>query len=134
MGDMNRRGKKGEQKQKSRRGDSTALESDVQHLTIGSDSGDDEDTVVCPLCGLVYPDTSGLWIGCDAGDTRFDLKCTNVDEDCIPAFFIVFPWKYRCNVKLYHHVVFKYELFRLFSVSKGKGCLIICTCVSQHHH
>ena len=84
MGDMNRRGKEGEQKQKSKRGVSTALESDLQHLTIDSDSGDDEDTAVCPLCGLVYPDTSRLWIGCDACDAWFDLKCTDVDDNCIP--------------------------------------------------
>ena len=84
MGDMNRRGKEGEQKQKSKRGDSTALESDLQHLTIDIDSCDDEDTAVCPLCGLVYPDTSRLWIGCDACDAWFDRKCTNVDEDYIP--------------------------------------------------
>lgn len=78
---MNRKGKEGEQKQKSKRGDSTAH---LQHLTIDSDSGDDEDTTVCPLCGLVYPDTSGLWIGCDACYAWLDLKCT---EDCIPDVY-----------------------------------------------
>ena len=81
---MNRRGQKDEQKRKSKRGDSTALKSDLQHLTIDSVSRDDEDTAACPLCGLVYPDTSGLWISCDAW---FDRKCTGVDEDCIPDVY-----------------------------------------------
>ena len=63
--------------QKSNRGDSTAVESDLQ-LNIYSDSGDNEDTAVGPLCGLVHPDTSGFLIGCDACDAWFDLKCTNI--------------------------------------------------------
>ena len=45
---MDRRGKRGEQKQKSRRGNSTALECDLQH-----DSSDKEDTAVCPSCGIL---------------------------------------------------------------------------------
>ena len=60
LGDMNRREKEGKQKQRAKKQDSTALESDLKHLTIDRDSGNDEDTGVCPLCGLVCPDIRGL--------------------------------------------------------------------------
>ena len=60
MGDVEMRGKEGEQKQKSKRKKLTELERDLQHLTIDSDSGGDEDTAMCPSCGLVYPDMRGL--------------------------------------------------------------------------
>ena len=89
MGDMKMRGKEGKQNRKSKREKLTALDKDLQHLNIDShsDSSSDEDTAVCPLCGLVYPDTSGLWIGCDACDAWFDIKCTDVDENCIPDVY-----------------------------------------------
>ena len=85
--DMKRRGKEGNQKEKSKREKLTALERDLQRLTIDSDSSSDQDTAVCPSCGLIYPDTSGLWIVCDACDAWFDLKCTDVDENCIPDVY-----------------------------------------------
>ena len=85
--DMKRRGKEDNQKEKSKREKLTALERDLQRLTIDSDSSSDQDTAVCPSCGLIYPDTSGLWIGCDVCDAWFDLKCTDVDENCIPDVY-----------------------------------------------
>ena len=78
MGDINRREKAGEQKQKSKGGDLTALERDMEQVVFDSDLGDNEDTAICPLCVLVYCDMSGVWIGCNSCDAWFDLKCTDV--------------------------------------------------------
>ena len=79
-------GKKGKMRRDTvRKKDTTTLDTDLEHLNLGS--SDEEDTAVCPLCGLVYPDTSGLWIGCDRCDSWFDIKCTDVDEKCIPDVY-----------------------------------------------
>ena len=80
------KGKKGKMRRDTvRKKDTTTLDTDLEHLNLGSSN--EEDTAVCPLCGLVYPDTSGLWIGCDRCDSWFDIKCTDVDEKCIPDVY-----------------------------------------------
>ena len=41
------------------------VEDALQDLTIHSDSLEDEDRAICPICSLVYPDDGGFWIACD---------------------------------------------------------------------
>ena len=38
-------------------------------------SDEDEDRAVC---GIIYPDDSGFWIGCDGCNDCFDFKSTNI--------------------------------------------------------
>ena len=56
-----------------------SVEDVLQGLTIdSSNSGDEEDRAVCPLCGLIYPDDGGFWVGCDGCDDWYDLKYTGI--------------------------------------------------------
>ena len=55
----------------------------LQDLTDESDhenshSDEDEDRALCLICGLIYPDDGGFWIGCNGCNDWFDLKSTDV--------------------------------------------------------
>ena len=81
-----------ERKQRPKRGNvgdtnGRKVEDALQDLTIHSDSLEDEneDSAICPICSLVYPDDVGFWIACDGCNDWFDLKCTDVeDEEHVP--------------------------------------------------
>ena len=50
-------------------------------------------TQLCPLCGLLYPDAGGLWIGCDGCDAWFDIKCT---EDSVITVGNIVSFSHVC--------------------------------------
>ena len=61
------------------------VEDALQDLTIHSDSLEDEDRAMCPICSPVYLDDGRFWIACDGCNDWFDLKCTDVkDEEHVP--------------------------------------------------
>ncbi len=59
----------------------------TRHVTETYSTSDEESTCTCPTCGLVYEEDNSSWICCDLCNSWFDLKCTEVQEGCIPKKF-----------------------------------------------
>lgn len=82
-------------KQKQRRGkrNETAVDSDCVETVFSKMSlEDDDDSAVCPKCGLAYMDDdneNGLWVCCDICNQWFDLPCTNIrNKGRVPNTYI----------------------------------------------
>lgn len=85
QGQSNRR----QEKESRKRGKKERQANATCAATCTSES--EEDNAVCPICGMMYVDDDGVWIGCDGCDQWFNIQCTDISSETLPD-------KYFCEV------------------------------------
>ena len=69
---------------------SQSISKQLENLTLSDKSDEDEnEATICPKCGKVYGDCTGLWVSCDICNKWYDFKCTNIkSRRAIPDSYV----------------------------------------------